>query len=358
MTKKDRTGLQSKVSHIFAGVPIPKKSQPAGSQDAAASKPQENDVIQMSSEAEDTIEWKTEPQADIDISAAPEPVKEITFGQQHSTAGISHEVPKPKEIAAEDSLHSIETIPDDEKTGQPLRAYKPDVGQNLALPAVPVLSAEPDSSDDIRKDKTVVEQTAHTSTRGPVTVIEKKSASVVSYKAAAKRKTGKSKANAGQKRQKEMLVLFVGFSILLVLILFNPFRISSKAPVSSPVKELGNDSSVLKISGTPVTIKWDVPDYPTDIKDPMTEGTSLAKSVDKLQISVTAITVSLDRSNATIKTNLDNGSQLVHEGEKIEGTGITVTKIVAEYVEFEENGETWRLSQGEQLERELKNREN
>ena len=50
MTKKNRTGLQSKISHIFAGVPIPKKSRPVPKPDKPES---ESDAYELSLAKED-----------------------------------------------------------------------------------------------------------------------------------------------------------------------------------------------------------------------------------------------------------------------------------------------------------------
>jgi len=62
MTKKNRTGLQSEISHIFAGVPIPKKRHPR--HEGPEPKPETKDQTQeMQAEQIPPEQPAAEPQA-------------------------------------------------------------------------------------------------------------------------------------------------------------------------------------------------------------------------------------------------------------------------------------------------------
>lgn len=320
MTKKDRTGLQSRISHIFSGVPIPKKSHLAGDGSIAAPKPEESDVTQMPASAEDVIEWKTEHQADTGNSVIEKPVSESQSPRQTPAEEDSKQTTPAEQISI---IQNTENIAQDTEYSAP---------QFIA-------GAEAGSSLDIPKESPFIEPPVKTPVRVPAFVIEKKAVppghqkSTPRPKVKAKAKAGRPKTDAGWRRQKVQLAVLIGFSILLVFILFNPFKVYSRAisPAGAGLKEpaltVGTDNAIIKVN-------WLVPlDYPPDIQDPMGASVMPVEPQSLIPI-VTGITISEDKRQVVIS----GYPYPVDEGQQI--NGFTVSKIPTEKeVIFEKDGQ-------------------
>ncbi len=318
MTKKERTGLQSKISHIFSGVPVPKKSRPADGESIAAPKPEESNITQMPVAADDAVEWNIEPQADIGSSVTEQTVSEIQSAPQTPIEETSKQTEPAEEIPVEQ---------DTENKTQNIEYSTP---QSVA-------GAEVDSSLDISKESPYIEPPVKTPVHAPAFVIERKTAPSAARKSAqrlkVKTRTNRPKADAAQRRQKVQLAVLIGLSILLVFILFNPFKVSSRAvsPAGTDQKGMtpttGTDNAITKVN-------WPAPpDYPENITDPMDTASVRPVEPQSLRPIVSGITYSDDKPQVII------GTQLVGEGEQINGT--TVVKINKDSVEFEKDGEKW-----------------
>ncbi len=323
MTKKARTGLQSRISHIFSGVPIPKKSHHDSAKGDTQPKPAESNNLQMPVEADDsTVDWKTEPPADIEKLVAQEPVKELQYPEPAIV-----EQPKIKPASA------------DRRSLDESKVYKPDVEQNLVpqISADSQLTLETESTPDISQENIFVKTQPKTPVGVPALGTVKKTIPSRHMKATSRPK-GKARrsspADASQTRQKVMLVAVIGLAILLVFLLFNPFKVSSQNVNLSGSTE---PASVNVAGGTDVVaiaVNWPVPpNYPADIHDPMNANSDLTAEQQTLKPKLTGIVKSEDRSLAIY------GTQLLAVGEQIDGW--TVIEINEGYVLLEKDGQKW-----------------
>jgi len=140
------------------------------------------------------------------------------------------------------------------------------------------------------------------------------------------------KSGVRSTKQKAEIILFVIFSMVLVIVLARQFLKppGNPDPARTPGTPGNKNSTKAEIK-----IDWPIPPvYSADIRDPMLKG-SQQIIVKQSELEVVGISWSEDRKFATI------GTQTVQEGDIVEGTKIRVKKINPNSVEFEEDGKTW-----------------
>jgi hypothetical protein len=326
MTKKPRTGLQSRISNIFSGVPIPKKNHPVNESDTKTLHGEGGiSSAGIPAGAENVIEPKVQQyKADLE---QPKVQKTIEVSQK---AVLSSMPQKPAEKPGAEQISIVDST------------YKPDsekkiIPQKISADTQTTATKPPmAASRDMTFAGTPLQNL-------PDTVTEKEKKHPKPYKAVShpKSKARQTTADAHQKRQKVMLIIFIFFSILLVFLIYNPLK------SSTPVDASSGSNEAAKIDMSPVAgaaasvINWPAPpDYPQDIHDPMVAAAAGVKQVDVVlqpdKPVVRGITYSEDRPLAII------GTVLVGENQEIEGyDGYIVIKINKDSVEFEKDGQRW-----------------
>ncbi|HBG28258.1 MAG: hypothetical protein A2Y10_09675 [Planctomycetes bacterium GWF2_41_51] len=121
--------------------------------------------------------------------------------------------------------------------------------------------------------------------------------------------------------------IMLGVTLLLSLVLI---FLVSKGSNSSKGKRFENVDSKAELIPQ---IKWQVPDYLSDIRDPMQIGSGTKGKTDSSDLIVKGIVYSDDAPSLVI-----NGL-ILGEGQKI--SGVKILKIYTDGVELEKDGKTW-----------------
>lgn len=332
---KKRTGLQSKISAIFAGVPVPKKSQ---SRTKPKSSPEQDGVVDIEKlELEEKMSQTPvpEPAAPDKAVSQPkipeEPVQEEVIPASEPPEGPDLEVvvPIPKYVEEQ----APEEVPQDKAPEQAIPEIavpQPEVSEPETVePAVPKPKTveEPEFRQLVEPLQEVLSTKVH-EVKAPEPR-ERQIPSKISRRR--KDKLFASKTGVGSGRQKTGIVLFIILSIALVLILARPYYLSRNNP-SKP--RTPGKTNVKVTPKADILIDWPVPtDYPIDLRDPMKLGTQRYVVPKTLSLTVKGISYSEDRKFAVI------GTETVEEGDEI--LGATVIKINPSSVEFEKDGKRW-----------------
>lgn len=295
---KDRTGLQSKISQIFAGVPVPKKGRSRSK--SRDSKPKsDSDDHSKPAALEQTVPQPTVPEPTIPESTAPEPtVQEPVVAEPTAPEPAAQEPIVAEPTALEPAAPQPRTIEEPELQ-QPVELLQEESSAKVLEAEVPerVIRQIPSKVSRHRKDKLI----------GP-------------------------KAAVRPRRQTTALILVVVLSIVLVLVLVRPFGPSRRNTTRYSVAGRTKVKTPIE-ANIDFNIDWPVPPvYPTDLRDPMEMGSRQVK-IEKLELVVRGISYSEDRRYAVI------GTQTVQEGDEI--LGATVVKINQNSVEFEKDGKRW-----------------
>jgi hypothetical protein len=292
MKKKNRTGLQSKVSHIFAGVPIPKKKRSRS--DEPEQKPETKDSQQA-------------PQVQIPAKEHPsrQPAAKETPIEQPRIPDSQTEEPileQPPAIQLPDAQPSIP------------------FGQTIELPEIdePIKAVHEPSSDKPVKAG-IAEQ--------KVVKIRRKTS------ARQKNKRLASKTGPSSRRQTTMVILVIALSILLFVLLFKPFSKSSN--ITGPGEsQPATSQPTARTNAANIAINWQKPDvYPSNIRDPMILGSQQQFYSETWKPNLVGLVYNEKQKYAIV------GTELLQEGEEI--NGVKVIKINKDSVEFERDGQKW-----------------
>ena len=283
MEKKNRTGLQSVVSHIFAGVPIPKKKRPPT--DEPEQKPESKDTRQT-------------------------PAQQIPAKEQPATTETPPEQPSVTESPAEKP--STQQVPEKQKQAEetPVKE-KPEIKQHAEEPVFKPVKAG----------------------------VAGKSGEKIPRKASArsknKRFASKSGTKSNSRKQTTMVILVIALSILLFFLLFKPFNRSSYTITDPGVVRPAAIKSSAQANAASVLIKWQIPEpYPANIRDPMLMSSQQQFYSETWKPNLVGMLYNEIQKYAII------GTDILQEGEEI--NGVKVIKINKDSVEFERNGQKWK----------------
>ena len=316
MDKKNRTGLQSKISHIFAGVPVPKKKKPL------SDKSEENDINQSVTDdvvIEDTIDIQEDINPDL-----KEEINEVTFTEesledteqdfekkeelkkivarplgyverpaedkqaeedlsQEQFAVISEDSPgienKTKEWKKEEKsgTESPAIVYEDKKSSDSAKISQQEKPKLVEKVSLKEIIDDKSEITDNQKDITSSARETFGTPKPLVGGVSRLNSGTKMVTRIPPKKTlkssgkkQKSKSEASQSRQRFMIVLIVVFSVLLVVVLLknNGYFESGKkktTKVSTPSVQ-----STVSVSTGNVVINWpQLPIYPDGIRDPM-----------------------------------------------------------------------------------------
>ena len=335
MAKKDRTGLQSKVSHIFAGVPMPKRKPPRSehpeqkpenqepeqaapveklpSEKSPAQKPPEKQPVQPEVSAEET----SAPESQVVESPAPkapirqEPIKETPVEKMISPQSRIEQVPvgQPPVIEPPTEQSSISYSQDIEipEVEEPVEKLK-----NIA-------SVKPVKSG-------IIEQSVVKSSR-KIPVISR-----------GKRITS-DKSGVSSRRQTTMVILVIALSVLLFFLLVKPFSQSSRNSTRSSMPNISTlPQPSFGANTESVVIDWSAPsEYPKKTRDPMLPVSEQQLYSENGTPVITGISSGEGEKLAIIRGT----GKLVKEGDEI--FGWKVIKINPNSVVFEKDGKILEL---------------
>jgi hypothetical protein len=294
MTKKPRTGLQSKISQIFFGVPIPKKAYPFKKSDMN-SLPEEGNVTQVETEAAHIIKSNIEPtKLDLEQSIIQPTVK------VHQEAVL---LTKPQKASEKPYAEPVSLV----------ESYKPEI-EKTVLPQIIPVETQPsykNPSVDIPRDMTFAGTPLQKPAAANMSEAEKYKKLPKQYKTVHHpiSKSHQATADAAEKRQKVMLVFVIFLSILLVFLLYNPFKNSVKVAETPGTNEAAKIDLSWASGVASAVIDWPVPpDYPKDIPDPMLVSANVIKpgaaSSQSDKPLLKGINVSEDKSLAIFGTDM------------------------------------------------------
>ena len=315
---KDRTGLQSKISQIFAGVPVPKKDRSRPKPRSSKPEPDSDDLSQP------TAPEQTIPQPTATEPSAPEPAAQELMAPEQAAP----ESKSPEQIVAEPAIIEPEVT-------EPV-APEPEVAQPATTESMAAepMSFQPQAIEEPELKQPVEMLHEESSAKVLEAKVPERVVSRIPGKVSRRRKEKPIglKAAARPKRQRTALILVVVLSIVLVLVLVQPFGTTRRSINRSRVA--GRTKIVTPIENKfDFNIDWPVPTvYPAELRDPMEMASQQAKT-ETIEIVVRGISYSEDRRYAVI------GTQTVQEGDEI--FGATIVRINQSSVEFEKDGKRW-----------------
>jgi len=305
---KKRTGLQSDISSIFSGVPVPKKeSTPPKPADApvkpAAPPAPPEPPVEPADVKPPQPATTPAPAAKPADKEPPKPVSPPVSPAKPADTEPPKPAP-PAEIPKPVSIPKPAPVPKPEVT-------KPSVvAEPVKAPAVP-------AAPKIVETKKLEPKVQQIPTRIP---------------RRRKDKFASAKPGVSTGRQKASIVMVVILSIALVVLLGRPYLNSRSNPV---VADTAIQTNAGTASGPIIEINWpDPPPYQPFYRDPMdpeSNGTPVPTTTQG--IVVTGIVYSEDNPRAIIDR------QYYGVGDKVKGADIL--KITRNNVTFERDGETW-----------------
>ena len=335
---KDRTGLQSKISQIFAGVPVPKKDRSRPKPRSSKPEPDSDDLSQP------TAPEQTIPQPTATEPSAPEPAAQELMAPEQAAP----ESKSPEQIVAEPAITEpevTEPVSPEQIVAEPAIiepevtepvAPEPEVAQPATTESMAAepMSFQPQAIEEPELKQPVEMLHEESSAKVLEAKVPERVVSRIPGKVSRRRKEKPIglKAAARPKRQRTALILVVVLSIVLVLVLVQPFGTTRRSINRSRVA--GRTKIVTPIENKfDFNIDWPVPTvYPAELRDPMEMASQQAKT-ETIEIVVRGISYSEDRRYAVI------GTQTVQEGDEI--FGATIVRINQSSVEFEKDGKRW-----------------
>lgn len=314
---KDRTGLQSKISAIFSGVPVPKKA-------ASRSKPPGTTPESDSDELpKPTIPEKTYSEPTAIQPTAPEP----TVAQPAAPEATVTQPATPEQTAPAPTV-TLPAIPE----------------QTVPEPTVPEPTiAQPTAPEPTAPQPQTIEEPA---LQQPVKPLQEPSSAKVveagipgprmkqiptKVSRRRKEKLFLPKTAVKPRRQRASIILLIFLSIVLVFVLVRPFSTFRRNPTTPGTTGQANTKILPKVN---IKIDWpDISVYPTGLRDPMLLDSQQNVIIEENVLVVKGISYSEDRKYAVI------GTETVQEGDVILDT--TIIKINPNSVEFEKDGERW-----------------
>ncbi|MHC4751568.1 MAG: hypothetical protein ACYTFW_17060 [Planctomycetota bacterium] len=299
---KDRTGLQSKISAIFSGVPVPKKDRKRSKPDSSKPESDSKDIAQP---------------------AAPEQTDQEKAAQEQAAPIPSSQEPTVAQPTAPESTVAQPTIPEPS-------APEPTVAQ----PAVPEPTAPRPQTIEESELKQPLElvQEASSAKVLEARVPEPRAREIPSkVSRRRKEKVFVPKTAVKPKRQTTSIVLVIFLSIVLVFVLVRPFSMFRR---NTTTPNVPGPTNVIMPAKADIEIPWtDPPIYPADLRDPMVLASQKQIITETHDLVVKGISYSEDRRYAVI------GIQTLQEGDVIFDT--TIIKINPNNVEFEKDGKRW-----------------
>jgi hypothetical protein len=354
MAKKNRTGLQSEISHIFAGVPIPKKRRPHGPEQKSETK---DETRQTPTEQLAPDQLPAEKQTPPEQPAEAEtPAEQSQFPQSKIDQPATEETPIEHLMAPESQAEEPEAEPPavsgeafEEPTIEEPPAETQDIQPPVELPVFeqppvmePLIEQSPVPFSDtieVPELEEPVEAAKKPSSVVPLktrTIKESPSAAYRKGAARPKDKRPVSKSAVSSRRQKTMVILVIALLILLFVLVVKPFQQISHNTGQENV-EPANAGSTANPNAGRININWTKPEpYPANIRDPMKESSIPQLDVETGLPTVTGIVYAEEKKQASLSNN-----QIVQEGDKINGW--TILKINPNSVVFEKDGKTLEL---------------
>ncbi len=321
MVKKNRTGLQSEVSHIFAGVPIPKKKRPHT--DEPEQKPESKDTRQIPAQ-QTPVE---EQPATIEIPPEQPPVMESS-AEEPTTQPVPEKQKQAEETPVKEK-HEIKPQMEEPVFKQPpliqLQEEQPSIpfSQTIELPEIDEPAEAIKRSSTLRPVKADI--TGKSGDKIP---------SKVSTRQTGKRFASKSGKNTSSRKQTTMVILVIALSILLFFLLFKPFSKSSYNINEPGAVKPAMIRSAAQTNAASIAINWQIPDpYPTSIRDPMLLSSQQQFDSETWKPNLVGLVYNENQKYAII------GTDILQEGEEI--NGVKVIKINKDSVEFERNDQKW-----------------
>ncbi len=342
MDKKNRTGLQSKISQIFAGVPMPRKKRSLSENPPPENKVENPDLLQVPQNQtviEPNVVEPPPPLPDeniIDLSLDEEPVVEqIERKSADETIQAGPPVDSLENLLSPQPspVQPLESPKQVKKPLQPeQKVVKPEA--DMPIPAPPVKEPGVEKTLPVSSQKPPVGKIPR------IEAVTKKDMALsrkVTPKLAAKQL--KVKTGAGKPRQKTMAALVIALSILLVVVLGVQFGVFSSSDSSRVIEQPLPNTKIIKNTGG-ITIDWQQPPaYPDGIRDPMVLGKDVKTGTEKRDFTVKGISQVDGQYLALI------GTDLLKVGDEIYGAKIK--NINGVQVEFERDGVTWTQAVGE-----------
>jgi hypothetical protein len=336
MAKKSRTGLQSKISHIFAGVPIPKKKRSRSKPSSSKPEPDAIEITQSQDEKILTEELVIqEPSVEQPLPPQPQDDKPLV---------VETPIEQPMEVEDQSEKHlAPEPLPEESSVKESI-VKKPVMEIPVETPLVkePIVE-EPSIPFGSTLDVIEPQESVETQQKPPLSRtlkadVAEKSAVRISRKAPIKSKDKRFgiKPATSPTGQKIKIALIIVLSIVLVILLVvKPFSWSPQNIDGDPgTIPNGSQISIFNnIRG--IEVDWPEPPIynPDELRDPMELSSAQDIFAATQELIVKGITISETKKYALI------GIQIVEEGDVI--FGVRVVKINPDSVVFEKDGETW-----------------
>ncbi len=364
MTKKHRTGLQSKISHIFAGVPIPKKSRP----DSKSEKPEpeqnasELTPSQKEVQIEETITKKQPIPSKLPEEEQPvvEPSTEkIVKNKEGITAEEKNQESSSDKPIIEEPVLEIknEAPPTQKPVIEQQPKLKPVSKKTMPTPKIPeadepfierreVLIDKPAAPIGSKFNMAKIREPAETQMKPPLSRTLKadvaQTKTIQSTRKTPQRLKSKrvaKKPETNPTKQKTMIALIVVLSIVLVLLLVKPFDRFSKNTQGSTATAINNSQVPAASNFQAIEIDWpEPPIYNSDVlRDPMELSQATQESKELI---VKGISFFQGKPLATI------GEEQYEVGEEVI-SGVKIIEITENYVKFEKDDKAWTQYIGE-----------
>ena len=311
---KDRTGLQSKISAIFSGVPVPKKA-------ASRSKPKPPETT-PESDSDDLPKPAIPEKTDSEPTAIQPTAPELTVVQPTAPEPTVTQPETPEPMAPEPTV-TQPTIPEP-------TAPEPTIAQPTAPePTAP----QPQTIEEPALRQPVKPLQEPSSAKVVEARIPGPKMRQIPTKVSRRRKDKRflPKTAVKPRRQRASIILLIFLSIVLVFVLVRPFSTFRRNPTTPGTTGQANTKILPKAN---IKIDWpDISVYPIGLRDPMLLDSQQNVIIEANVLVVKGISYSEDRKYAVI------GTETVQEGDVI--LDATIIKINPNSVEFEKDGERW-----------------
>ncbi|MBN2589351.1 MAG: hypothetical protein JXA96_05790 [Sedimentisphaerales bacterium] len=369
MDKKNRTGLQSKISNIFAGVPVPKKSKSLSEHTEPEKKEETSElsspvienvveddnleaVFSQQDQVEKTLESSIEQQSEVDLSE-----EQFTIVEEPDiTDDVSHIEESADKKLHEKTISDSESLSNDSGTQaqQPVKEESKEdkMPVKKTIPAIPIKEPIDKKTVTTKQENEMPGMPNAMRTPKPLVNnipnfnVKTKKSKQFSKKPSLKSKSRniKSKTSVSQPRQTKMVVLFIVGCIILVLVLLKNFGFFETSSGNSKITEQSGSLATPITSTGNMIINWSPPSvYPDELRDPMME-TDETDNVDnpgnKAEFVVTVISIVDGQYLATIDGERKRTGDMVGNAKIIE--------ISEDYVVFEKDGKIWNQTIGQE----------
>jgi hypothetical protein len=331
MAKKNRTGLQSEVSHIFAGVPMPKKKRPQSEhpeKKPESQEPEQTVPAEKPTPEKSPVQKPPEKQPEVSAEKTPvpeSPVIESSAPKAPTEQERAKETPVEKMIAPRSQIEQV-----------PVR-QPPVVEPQVEQPSAPF-----SQSIEIPEVEESAERLGDLPSVKPLKSDVTKQSTVKSTRKIPVISRGKlitsDKSGVSSRRQTTMVILVIALSILLFFLLVKPFSRSSRNSARSTPNMSTLPQPSFGANAEMVVVDWSAPsEYPKDTRDPMLPISDQQFYSATGTPVITGISSSEGEKLAIIKGT----GKLVREGDEI--FGWKVLKINPNSVVFEKDGKTLEL---------------